>query len=164
MALRLADARALAQGLDRLTIWLRRHSPTTLSSSTVTALDRLRAEGPLRVSDLAVREAMTQPGVTLLVNRLAEAGYAERVPDPTDGRATLVRITPAGEAALRERHAIRAEVLRRRMSQLDETDQRLLSAALPAIERLVATGPESPELHPGRASHPSPSPTRKTRS
>src|SRR5690348_17096317 len=116
MTLRLTDARALAQGIDRLTIWLRRQSPTTLSSSTVTALDRLQAEGPLRVSELAVREAMTQPGVTLLVNRLAGAGYAERVPDPTDGRATLVQITPAGVAALRERHAVRAEVLRRRMA------------------------------------------------
>lgn len=163
MTLRLADARALAQGLDRLTIWLRRQSPTTLSSSTITALDRLSSEGPLRVSELAVREAMTQPGVTMLVNRLAEAGFAERVPDPTDGRATLVRITPAGVAALRERHAVRAEVLRRRMAQLEESDQRLLSAALPAIERLLATDAQPAEIPPGRSQEPSLSTTRKTR-
>jgi DNA-binding MarR family transcriptional regulator len=93
----------------------------------------------LRVSELAAREAMTQPGVTLLVNRLAEAGYAERVPDPTDRRATLVRITAAGQAALADRHAQRAAVLRARMAMLSERDQHLLTAALPAIERLIDT-------------------------
>ena len=133
----MSDARALAQGLDHLATWLRRQAPATLSSSTITALDRLRVEGPLRVSELAAREAITQPGVTLLVNRLAEAGYAERVPDPTDRRAALVRITPAGQAALAERHAQRAAALRARMAQLSEQDQQLLTAALPAIERLM---------------------------
>jgi DNA-binding MarR family transcriptional regulator len=139
MTVRLADVRALAQAVDRLTMWLRRQTPTTLSSSSITALDRLKVEGPLRISELASREAMTQPGVTLLVNRLAEAGYAERVPDPTDRRATLVRITAAGEAALAERHARRAAVLRERMARLSEDDQQLLTAALPAIERLLHT-------------------------
>lgn len=135
----MSDARALAQGLDHLATWLRRQAPATLSSSTITALDRLRVEGPLRVSELALREAITQPGVTLLVNRLADAGYAERVPDPTDRRAALVRITPAGQAALAERHAQRAAALRARMAQLSEQDQQLLTAALPAIERLMNT-------------------------
>lgn len=141
MSMRLSDVRALALGVDRLTTWLRRQTPTKVSSSTITALDRLRTEGPLRVSELARREAMTQPGVTMLVNRLAEAGYAERVPDRTDGRAALVRITTAGVAVLADRHAARAEVLRERLAELSDEDQRLLSAALPAIERLVATGP-----------------------
>jgi DNA-binding MarR family transcriptional regulator len=135
----MSDVRALAQGLESLVIWLRRQTPTTMSSSTITALERLRTEGPLRVSELATREAMTQPGVTLLVNRLAEAGFAERVPDPTDRRAALVRITAAGQAALAERHALRAAALRSRMAQLSDHDQQLLTAALPAIKRLITT-------------------------
>jgi DNA-binding MarR family transcriptional regulator len=129
--------KALEQGLDRLSIWLRRQVPAAMSSSTITALDRLRAEGPLRVSELAAREAITQPGVTLLVNRLAQSGYAERVPDPTDRRAALVRITPAGEAALAARNAQRVAVLRERMARLSDHDQQLLVQALPAIERLI---------------------------
>lgn len=150
MSIRLADARAFAQSVDRLTMWLRHQTPATVSSSTITALDRLRTEGPLRVSELALREAMTQPGVTLLVNRLAEAGYAERVPDPTDRRATLVRITPAGETVLDDRHAVRAQILRDRLGQLSDEDQQLLSAALPAIERLVATAASTPETRKPR--------------
>lgn len=120
-------------------LWLRRHTTPEFSSSTITALDRLRLEGPLRVSELAAREAMSQPGSTLLVNRLADAGYAERVPDPTDGRASLVRITSTGEAVLRRREDQRAEALRERMENLSEADRTLITAALPAIERLVAT-------------------------
>jgi DNA-binding MarR family transcriptional regulator len=135
--MRLSDAVELAVGLDRLALWLRRQTPQLVSSSTVTALDRLATEGPLRVSDLAAREAMTQPGVTLLVNRMAGAGYAERVPDPTDGRAALVRITDAGRALLAERNAARAAVLRERLTQLGAGDQHRLAAALPALERLV---------------------------
>jgi DNA-binding MarR family transcriptional regulator len=137
--MKLADVRELAAGLERLTLWLRRQSPQTVSSSTITALDRLATEGPLRVSELAAREAMTQPGVTMLVNRLADAGYAERVADPTDRRAALVRITEAGRAVLAERTALRGRVLRDRLAQLDFDDQQLLLAALPAIERLIAT-------------------------
>ncbi|MEO9139519.1 MAG: MarR family transcriptional regulator [Jatrophihabitans sp.] len=135
----LADARSLAAGINQLVLWLRRHTTPEFSSSTITALDRLRLEGPLRVSELAAREAISQPGSTLLVNRLADAGYAERVPDPTDGRASLVRITSTGEAVLRRREDQRAEALRERMEFLSETDRALITAALPAIERLVAT-------------------------
>lgn len=139
MGLRQAEVRAISVGLDRLTLWLRREAPQTLSASTISALLRLAAEGPLRVSELAAREAITQPGVTVLANRLATAGYVERIPDPTDRRAALVRITAAGRAALAERDAARAQVLRARLADLDDADQQLLLAALPAIERLVAT-------------------------
>lgn len=141
MGIPMTDVRAFGAAVDQLVIWLRRQTPTQLSSSTITALDRLAAEGPLRVSDLARREAMTQPGVTLLVNRLSDAGLAERVPDPTDGRAALVRITDAGRAVLTERHDLRAEILRARLAQLSDTDQRLLVAAVPALERLLEADP-----------------------
>jgi DNA-binding MarR family transcriptional regulator len=125
-------------------MWLRRQAPSPVSASSIAALDRLHTDGPLRVSDLARLESMTQPGVTMLVNRLAEAGYAERVPDPTDRRAALVRITTAGADVLADRRKARADVLRRCLSDLDDADQRLLEAALPAIERLIATDPSTP--------------------
>jgi DNA-binding MarR family transcriptional regulator len=138
MQLAAADVKSLATALDRFTRWLQRQTPRTMSSSAIAALDRLATEGPLRVSDLAAAEAITQPGVTTLVHRLAEGGYAERVADPTDGRAALVRITAAGRAALAERFAARAEFLQAGLAQLSKEDQRLLAAAVPAIERLVA--------------------------
>ncbi len=139
MSLRLSDVSTLAAGIDRLARWLTRETPRSLSLSTLSALARLESEGPLRVSDLTQREALTQPGMTVLVNRLAEAGLAERVPDPTDRRAVLVRVTDAGRALLADRREARARILRDRLVQLDQHDRDLLMAALPAIERLIAT-------------------------
>lgn len=59
-----------------------------------------------RLTELADRARMTHPSMSELVTSLARFGYLERVPDPADGRARLVRLTPDGRAlqrvALRE--------------------------------------------------------------
>jgi DNA-binding MarR family transcriptional regulator len=129
---------AVADVIDRLSMWLRREVRLGVSTSTITTLDTLLANGPMRVSDLAEREAISQPGMTTLINRLENAGQAERVADPTDGRATLVRITEIGRDVLRERHFARTERLQLELQHLDDHDRAALAAAVPAIARLVA--------------------------
>lgn len=52
-----------------------------------------------RVTDLAELAQITKPSVVYLVNDLERLGYVERVPDPADGRAKLVRLTPRGAQA-----------------------------------------------------------------
>ncbi len=52
------------------------------------------APGGSRVSDLAEQARVTKQSAASLVEQLEKAGYVERVPDPTDGRARLVRLTP----------------------------------------------------------------------
>lgn len=132
-----ADMTGVAGAIDRLSMWLRRQVPTAVSSSTITTLDSLQANGPMRVSDLAEREAISQPGMTSLVNRLEAAGQAERISDPTDRRVALVRITDRGSAVLAERHAARTELLRRELGALDYADRAALAAAVPAITHLI---------------------------
>src|SRR6478735_3643944 len=53
-----------------------------------------------RLSVLAERALIAKQTATALVDRLERAGYVERVPDPSDGRARLVRMTPRAEAVL----------------------------------------------------------------
>ena len=53
-----------------------------------------------RLSVLAERAQIAKQTATALVDKLERAGYVERVPDPSDGRARLVRMTPRAEAAL----------------------------------------------------------------
>jgi DNA-binding MarR family transcriptional regulator len=53
-----------------------------------------------RLSVLAERAQIAKQTATALVDKLERAGYVERVPDPSDGRATLVRLTPRAEAVL----------------------------------------------------------------
>ncbi len=55
----------------------------------------LRPEGD-RIVDLAKRAQMTKQAMGYLVAYLEEHGYVERVPDPADGRAQLVRRTERG--------------------------------------------------------------------
>ena len=53
-----------------------------------------------RLSVLAERAQVAKQTATALVDKLERAGYVERVPDPTDGRARLVRLTARAEAAI----------------------------------------------------------------
>lgn len=49
-----------------------------------------------RVTDMADDAAMTKQAMQYLVDDLERLGYAERIPDPGDRRAKLVRLTPRG--------------------------------------------------------------------
>ncbi len=55
------------------------------------------APGGTRVSDLALQARVTKQSAAFLVEQLEAAGYVERVPDPTDRRARLVRLTPRAQ-------------------------------------------------------------------
>ena len=50
-----------------------------------------------RVSVLAERAQVTKQSMAELVAHLERHGYVERIPDPDDRRAKLVRATPRGE-------------------------------------------------------------------
>jgi DNA-binding MarR family transcriptional regulator len=49
-----------------------------------------------RVTDMADAAAMTKQAMQYLVDDLEQLGYAERIPDPDDRRAKLIRLTPRG--------------------------------------------------------------------
>ena len=53
-------------------------------------------EGGLRLTELAERTHTTKQAMRYTVNQLEAAGYVERVPDPTDGRAKIIRLTERG--------------------------------------------------------------------
>ena len=50
-----------------------------------------------RLTYLAERAGLTKQAVGEAVDDLQRLGYVERIPDPTDGRAKLVRLTEKGE-------------------------------------------------------------------
>jgi DNA-binding MarR family transcriptional regulator len=62
----------------------------TLAQARVAA--RIGQHGT-RVSELAEQARVTKQSAGFLVEQLEAAGYVERVPDPTDRRARLVRLT-----------------------------------------------------------------------
>ena len=64
-------------------------------------------DGGTQVSELARRAQITKQSMAELVAHLERHGYVERVPDPGDRRAKLVRATARG----REVYAIAREVI-----------------------------------------------------
>lgn len=52
-----------------------------------------------RLTDLAESAQVTKQTAGALVDQLEGRGFVERVPDPTDARARLVRLGPQGRAA-----------------------------------------------------------------
>lgn len=66
--------------------------------------------GGARVTALAERAQITKQSMGALVDYLEQRGYVERVPDPTDGRASIVRHTERGRAVERTARAAIAQV------------------------------------------------------
>jgi DNA-binding MarR family transcriptional regulator len=87
----------------------------------------VRKEGS-RLTELAERAQLTKQTMGYLVDHLEERGYLERLPDPDDKRAKIIRLTDRGREAVRVASGIIgtiedrwAEVLGRgRMEQLRE--------------------------------------------
>ena len=81
-----------------------------------------------RLTVLAERALVAKQTATALVDKLERSGYVERVADPRDGRARLVRLTAKGEEILPIARAEEQRVEReweahlgaRRMGQLRE--------------------------------------------
>jgi DNA-binding MarR family transcriptional regulator len=125
------DMVELERALTRLSHLLTRakqHDRTVVEAGV--ALDRASAPvlrlladapEPVRLGMLADRLAVEAPHVTRQVQRLERSGFVERVPDPDDGRAQRVRISPKGAEAV---ECVRA-VGRRRMADAlaDWSDQ-----------------------------------------
>jgi DNA-binding MarR family transcriptional regulator len=63
-----------------------------------------------RLTDLAKQASITKQTAGFLVDQLEHAGYVERVPDPTDGRARLVRIAERGARSVEVTRPIVAQV------------------------------------------------------
>jgi DNA-binding MarR family transcriptional regulator len=54
----------------------------------------------IRLTDLAEQAQITKQSAGFLVDQLERAGYVERVPDPADARARLIRIAERGAKAI----------------------------------------------------------------
>ncbi len=63
-----------------------------------------------RLTDLAEQAGITKQSAGFLVDQLERAGYVDRVPDPADGRARLVRIAERGALSVEASRRIVDEV------------------------------------------------------
>ncbi len=81
---------------------LRRDAQLTHYDYFVLAMLSEAPEHTLRMTTLATRTNATLPRLSHVVRRLEERGLVERVPCPSDGRATNARLTAAGWAKVQQ--------------------------------------------------------------
>jgi DNA-binding MarR family transcriptional regulator len=130
-------AEALPQRSSALSRLFLTRSTVCVSRTEVGVLRTLN-DGSRRITELATEERVTQPAITLLVNRLEERGWVKRIPDPSDGRAVLVSLTPVGEETFAQLRAEYRALLHEEMAMLDDDEVETLAAAVEILDKLIA--------------------------
>jgi DNA-binding MarR family transcriptional regulator len=95
-------------------------------------------EHGMRVSDLARRAQITKQSMAELVGHLERHGYVERVPDPDDRRAKLIRTTARGLALHRIAREFVPELEERWGRRLGKAKMRELKMLLSELNRIAA--------------------------
>jgi len=103
----------------------------------LSALVTVEQHGPLRLSELARREAVTAPTMSRVLTALDEQGLVLRAADPQDARGVLITLSAVGAAQLCEVRSHRTALVARRLQRLDTTQRQALTTAMPALEALL---------------------------
>ncbi len=103
----------------------------------LSALVTVEQHGPLRLSELARREAVTAPTMSRVLAALDEQGLVVRTVDPQDARGVRITLSEQGAAALAEVRSHRTALVARRLSKLTDPQRTALRDALPALEALL---------------------------
>lgn len=99
------------------------------------------ADGRLRPYELERRMLLAQYHMSRLIDRLAKAGYVERLPCEEDGRGQIIVITAAGRSLLRDMWPAYAQSITTRFARhFSEAEHDMLAGLL---GRLTEAGGES---------------------
>ncbi len=140
----------LLRAAARLSRWASHHAAFEVPAAQARLLALVDELGPARVSTLAEADHTSQPAMTTALQRLESQGWAHRVPDPVDARATLLSLTPGGRAALREVRDARIAALSPTLDALSASELGRLREAIAVMDDLL-----------DRAARTTPTPPRK---
>jgi DNA-binding MarR family transcriptional regulator len=122
-----------ANRLIRLLMRTGRHELSRTEAGVLSTL----TEGPRRITELAATEALAQPTVTQLVDKLEGRRLVSRGRSGEDGRVVLVEITPLGQE---EFEALRTElraIMREALADLPDAELTELVHAADTLGRLI---------------------------
>ena len=109
-----------------------------LSWSQVSVLGHLERDGSKSVTELAELEGVRQQSMGATVAALETAGLLKGEPHPTDGRRTVLSLTPKARAWIKSSRAARADWLFHTIqTRLSPAEQKKLAGAVELLQRLV---------------------------
>jgi DNA-binding MarR family transcriptional regulator len=123
-ASRLVNERAVANA--------RRAGATQLRLAHTQLFPHIAFDG-VRITEIARRLEVTKQAIGPLIDDLVAAGMVERIPDPTDARAKLVRWTRRGRQALEHGLGVLAELERDMATAVGPTRMAALADTLEAL-------------------------------
>jgi|tagenome__1003787_1003787.scaffolds.fasta_scaffold20317826_1 DNA-binding MarR family transcriptional regulator len=94
-------------------------------------------EGGLRLTELAERSHTSKQAMRYTISRLAAAGYVEHAPDPTDGRAKIIRFTERGWQLRRGADEVLAGIEHECVRALGEGKMRQFEALLKEVSSVL---------------------------
>jgi DNA-binding MarR family transcriptional regulator len=129
-----ADLRVVVARLARR---LRAASGDGLSPSQLSALAHIDECGPMRLTDLAAKEAVSAPTMSKIVDALAAQRLLVRATDPGDARSSLITLTVDGRRELADLRRSRTALLAAALDRLDAADLARVRAVLPVLRVLA---------------------------
>ena len=94
-----------------------------------------RADGPMRLGDLAERLRIVPRSATDVVDALEASGHVQRRPDPHDRRAVLLELTPAGHDLIADIYVAQRHTSSDVFGALSTDDRALLTDLLERIRK-----------------------------
>lgn len=133
-------AARLRLAINRMARRLRQESGTDIGPASIAALATIERSGPLTPSEVARIEGIQRPTATRILSRLTEDGLLSRAADPTDGRCSILHISPEGAATLKRLRRLKTAYLAERMRELPEDDVETLARATEILEQVLEEG------------------------
>ncbi|WAA11637.1 MarR family winged helix-turn-helix transcriptional regulator [Fervidibacillus halotolerans] len=111
---------------------LRKYIDSELQNRPIThhqffILSTISREGACKLSYLAEKMGVTPSAITVMIDRLEKLHYLERIHDPNDRRVILVKLTEYGEKTLQHSRKERDEIVKRKISHLNEEEIKRLA-------------------------------------
>jgi DNA-binding MarR family transcriptional regulator len=132
-------AACLRSAVSQLARQLRGATPDGPSVAQLSVLGQLHRQGPSTPTALAALERVRLQSLTRLLATLEAEGWIDRSAHPSDGRQSLLALTPEGRRRLQALMRAREAALAAAIAALGAEQQALLMQACGLIDGLAAS-------------------------
>ncbi len=131
-----SPAVSLRVAVARIYRALRINAENNVTPSQASALARIEQTEPVRLGVLAQLEGITAASMSKIVESLEAQDLLVRVPDPLDGRVSMVEISPTGRKLIQKFRSASTRAIEGALDSLSAEEQQIIHESLPVLEKL----------------------------
>lgn len=110
---------------------------TSITPGGMFVMGSLKRHGTLSMSDIGKCLSMPKPHITVIVDKLIDEGYVERLSDPKDRRIVNISLTTKGMTDFEEIKQAVSENLKIKLSTLSDEEQDRLAVASQQVKEIL---------------------------